>query len=74
MEGSYYGLGAEVCDTGFLGEADRLCGGDESCKDEAAGLYFFMLKEHMYMTPNTAGFACAAECTYEYILGIGDRK
>ena len=74
MQGSYYGVGAELCDKGFLSEADRLCDGEEDCKDEAAGLYFFMLKDHEYTARSKAAFSCAAECTYDYILGLPGKK
>ena len=70
FQGGFYGLSADACDKGYLGEADSMCQGDEDCKDEAAGLYFFMLKDHMYSSRPKDGFSCASQCTYNYILGL----
>ncbi|ELU11710.1 hypothetical protein CAPTEDRAFT_223090 [Capitella teleta] len=68
--GAYHNMNAVICDRGFLNEADRLCRGDATCKDEAAGLFFFMLRDRVFTDIQSTGFACAAKCTFEFITGI----
>lgn len=75
LQGSEFGLAAEMCDEGYLRESNRLCSrqsvSDEGlgrCRGEAAGLLVVMAQQHRYYLPSATPDVCRGRCAYDFIV------
>ena len=74
FQGADHDLAPGDCDKGYLAEASVLCHEEEECKDEAAGLFILMIKNHAFIPQYYTPEMCREECTYDYIAGVASKK